>query len=313
MSSQTSRVRAIRAAAASWQRRAAAAAVVSCVRAMVDRMPRVLVAPSAFAGLRAPLVAAAIGRGLEHAGLEPPDLCPVAGGGPGTIEVLLPALGGESGDGFALIEDGATALVEPGPSPRATGAFVARAIDAGVQVVLVAAGGIGEFDAGEGVVEGIEDGGGLRGAVLVVLCETRAAWGERVLLEGGADELRRDPRATAMTAAGGGLAGALWAQYDAHLVGGPAFVLEQLAFDARMRAARAVIVGEARLDRATLDGRVAGEVAIRARQAGVPCHAVVGAHAIDRFDARILDLQAIVEAATIAELEAAGERIARVL
>jgi glycerate kinase len=261
---------------------------------MRDSMPRVLVAPAAFGGdLRAPVVAAAIGRGLERAGVSPPDLCPVAGGGRGTIEVLLPALGGETGDGFALVEDGGTALVELGRNGRATGAFVAAAADAGADVVVVAAGGSGcEFDGGAGVVEAIEDGGGLRGAALVVLCETRGV---------------------AMTAAGGGLAGALSARYGARLVAGPAFVLEQLGFDARMRAARAVVVGEARLDRGTLAGRVAGEVAIRARQAGVPCHAIAREHAIDRFDARILDLQAIVEAASVEELEAAGERIAAYL
>ncbi len=77
--------------------------------------------------------------------------------------------------------------------------------------------------------------------------------------------------------------------------------------------AHAVVVGEGRLDRSTLRGRVAGEIATRARQAGVPCHAVVGIDAIERFDARILDLQAIVEAATIAELEAAGEALAAYL
>src|SRR3954471_17161547 len=67
----------------------------------------VLVAPAPFgAELRAPVVAAAIGRGLEAAGLRPPDLCPLAGGGAGTIEVLLPALGGETAEGFVLVEDG---------------------------------------------------------------------------------------------------------------------------------------------------------------------------------------------------------------
>ena len=45
----------------------------------------------------------------------------------------------------------------------------------------------------------------------------------------------------------------------------------------------------------------------------MPCHAVVGVDAIERFDARILDLQAIVAAATIAELEAAGEALAAYL
>ncbi len=275
---------------------------------MAQSMP-VLVAPSAFSDeLRAPVVAAAIGRGLERAGVSPPpDLCPSAGGGRGTIEVLLPVLGGATGDGFALIEDGGTGLVELGASAQETGSRVLAAVAAGVEVVLVCAGGAGAFDGGTGVVEAIEDGGGLPGVSLVVLCETRGAWTMR------GDDLRRDPRATAMTAAGGGLAGALWARYGAVLVSGPAFVLEQLGFDARMRAARAVVVGEGRLDRETLAGRIAGEAAIRARQAGVPCHAVVAHDAIDGFDARILDLQAIVEAGTIEAIEAAGAQLAHFL
>lgn len=270
----------------------------------------VLVAPDAFGGrLRAPAVAAAIGRGLERAGVAPPpQLCPVAGGGPGTIEVLLPALGGETARGFALIEDGATAIVERAASASATGERIAAGAAAGAQVVLVAAGGPQTgFDGGAGAVAAIERHGGLRGAALVVLCELRAAW------DRPAGELPRDPRGIAMTAAGGGLAGALWSHYDARLVAGAPFVLEQLGFDRRMRAARAVVVGEARLDRATLAGRVAGEIATRARQAGVPCHAVVGQDAIARFDARILDLQAILTASTLDQIEAAGEALAAYL
>ena len=42
-----------------------------------------------------------------------------------------------------------------------------------------------------------------------------------------------------------------------------------------MRAAHAVIVGEGRLRPETL-GKIAGEIAVRARQAGVPSHAIVG-------------------------------------
>jgi glycerate kinase len=278
------------------------------LRAMIAHPP-VLVAPDAFGGdLRAPVVAAAIARGLERAGVgPPPELCPVAGGGPGTSEVLLPVLGGETGDGFALIEDGGTAIVDRAATARATGERVAAAVDAGAEVVLVAAGGAVDFDGGDGAVEAIEDGGGLRGAALVVLCELRAAWDQK------AGELRRDPRGIPMTAAGGGLAGALWSQYDARLVAGAPFVLEELGFDARMRAARAVVVGEGRLDRATLEGRVAGEIATRARQSGVPCHAVVGENAIDRFDARILDLQGIVVGSTVEAMEAAGAALAEYL
>ncbi len=270
----------------------------------------VLIAPDAFGDeLRAPVVAAAIGRGLERAGVRPPpELCPVAGGGRGTTEVLLPALGGETGDGFALVEGGATAIVERGGSAGETGSRLGAAAASGAQVVLVAAGGAGvAFDGGAGVVEAVEEAGGLRGAALVVLCELRASW------PGAAGDLRRDPRGIAMTAAGGGLAGALWARYDARLVAGAPFVLDALGFDARMRSARAVVVGEARLERATLGGRVTGEIATRARQAGVPCHGVTGVDAIDRFDARILDLQGILTATTVAQLERAGAALAALL
>src|SRR5687767_7583713 len=87
---------------------------------------RLLIAPDKFKGtFSAAQVAAAVGRGVERAGLEPPDLCPVADGGDGTMAVLLTALGGETAGatardplgrevaaGFGLIEDGGTAIVE---------------------------------------------------------------------------------------------------------------------------------------------------------------------------------------------------------
>jgi glycerate kinase len=264
---------------------------------MADHPP-VLVAPDAFGGeLRAPVVAAAIARGLERAGVTPlPELCPVSSGGAGTIEVLLPALGGETGEGFALIEDGGTAIVELDASAELTAERLAAAAQSGAEVVLLAAGRMrGTADAaidgaagrdGSELLAALADHGGLFGTALVVLCEPRApsALAERLRDEAGA-----------------------------RLVAGVSFLLDALEFDARMRAARAVIVGDARLERATLRGRVAGEIATRARQSGVPCHAVTGDDAIDRFDARILDLQAIVQATTIAELEAAGEAIAAVL
>ena len=112
-----------------------------------------------------------------------------------------------------------------------------------------------------------------------------------------------------MTGAAGGLAGGLWAQFDAELVAGAPFVLSAVDYDARMRAARAVITGEGRLDRQSLVGKLVSEVATRARQAGVPCHAVVGSNALDLFDMRILDLQLVLEASTLAELEAAGAEL----
>ena len=80
-----------------------------------------------------------------------------------------------------------------------------------------------------------------------------------------------------------------------------------------MRAARAVVTGEGRLDKQSLAGKAVSEVATRARQSGVPCHAIVGQRRLDAFGARILDLQAIFEATTLTELEAAGRRMAELL
>lgn len=321
---------------------------------------RLLIAPDSFKGtFRASEVAAAIGRGVERAGLEPPDLCPVADGGEGTQEVLLVALGGETGGtdahdalgrpvkaGFALIEGGGTAIVEvaaasglaliaederdaEAASSYGTGEVIAAAIDAGAQVVLVAVGGSAMSDGGVGAVQALEERGGLRGAALVCLCDVRTPYERAAEVFGpqkGADPAaverltarlhtaaegwRRDPRGVAMTGAAGGLSGALWAQYDAKLEAGAPFLLEEIGFDPRMRAAGAVIVGEGRMDSTTLQGKIAGEIAVRARQAGVPCHAVVGQNGLEPFDQRILDIQRIVEATNLDELEAAGEFLA---
>jgi glycerate kinase len=170
----------------------------------VEERP-VLVAPDAFKGtFRATEVAAAIGRGLEAAGLIPPDLCPVADGGEGTLEVLLTALGGETAGarvqdplgrevaaGYGVLEDGATALVEvaaasglglvsePDPwaaSTYGTGQLIAAAAASGAPVVLVAAGGSATTDGGAGALAAIADAGGLNGARVVVLCDVRTPW-----------------------------------------------------------------------------------------------------------------------------------------
>jgi glycerate kinase len=90
-------------------------------------------------------------------------------------------------------------------------------------------------------------------------------------------------------------------------------LLEELDFDVRMRQARAVILGERQLEERALRGSVAFEIATRARQAGVPAYAVTGSNALDRFDARILDLQVIIEAGSRQALVAAGKRLAQVL
>jgi glycerate kinase len=80
--------------------------------------------------------------------------------------------------------------------------------------------------------------------------------------------------------------------------------------DARLRAARAVIVGAGRLDERTLLGSATFELATRARQSGVPAYAVTAANGLQLFDARILDLQVILEASNTRALRRAGEKLA---
>jgi ABC-type uncharacterized transport system auxiliary subunit len=86
--------------------------------------------------------------------------------------------------------------------------------------------------------------------------------------------------------------------------------LEDTDYDRRMRAARAVVIACARLDDRTLAGSVAFEAATRARQSGVPAYAVTGQDALDSFEARIVDLQVILEASTPRALKMAGRKLA---
>lgn len=325
----------------------------------------VLVAPDAFKGtLAADQVAAAVGRGLEAAG-KPVDLCPIADGGEGTLEVLMATLGAEAQPAavhdpldrpidaeFGLIAHrrrGSTAIVEAArasgldlvaPSERApvaattrgTGELIAAAIAAGARTVLVGVGGTATTDGGSGAIQAIHAAGGLGSARLTVLCDvqTRFEDAARVFApQKGADSdqvrrltarlhaiarrLPRDPRGIPMTGAAGGLAGGLWAALDAELRPGAVAVLEALAFDQRLRAARAVVAGEGRLDRQSLAGKALSEVATRARQMGVPCHAIVGSSDLDGFERRILDLQVVLEASTLKQLERAGRKLAESL
>jgi glycerate kinase len=89
--------------------------------------------------------------------------------------------------------------------------------------------------------------------------------------------------------------------------------LDALDFDARMRRARAVVLVERRLAENTLRGSAAFEIATRARQGGVPAYAVAGKNALALIDARILDLQVILEANDERTLTSAGRKLARLL
>jgi glycerate kinase len=132
-------------------------------------------------------------------------------------------------------------------------------------------------------------------------------------LDAHADGLPRDPRGVPLAGAAGGLAGGLWAAFGAHLQAGAPFVLDAVGFDTRMRRAQAVVLGEGRLDAQTLQGKILGEAATRARQAGVPCHAVVGQDALEAFGKRILDLHMVLDATSLEDVEARSQTLVTVL
>lgn len=217
-------------------------------------------------------------------------------------------------------------------STAGTGELIAAAIEAGARTVYLGVGGSATTDGGAGAIKALQGADGLDGVQLVVLCDVRTPFEDAAMVFGpqkGADlddvkrltarlhamarRWVRDPRGVPMTGAAGGLSGGLWAVFGAQLVPGAAFVLDEVGFDARMRAARAVVTGEGRLDMQSLVGKVVSEVATRARQSGVPCHAIVGSRELDSMGARILDLDRVIEASTVQELEAAGTALAEVL
>ncbi|MEA2482196.1 MAG: glycerate 2-kinase [Thermoleophilaceae bacterium] len=212
-------------------------------------------------------------------------------------------------------------------STRGTGELIAAAADAGAHEVIVAVGGTATTDGGAGALAALDEA-----AVdpkLTVVCDVRSPFEHAAAVFGpqkGADpatvkrlqrrlaafatKAPRDPRGLPLTGAGGGLSGGLYAHRNAKLVPGAPFVLDALGFDARMRAASFVVTGEGRLDEQTLEGKAAGEVAVRCRQAGVACHAVVGQAAIDDFSFRVLALDGLLEAGDPEALRAAGRALA---
>lgn len=93
----------------------------------------------------------------------------------------------------------------------------------------------------------------------------------------------------------------------------PGPLLEQLGFDRRLRAARCLVIAAGRLADDTLAGSLAFEAATRARQGGVPACAVTAHHRLDPFEARIVDLQVVLEAGSARALAAAGRKLATLI
>lgn len=231
------------------------------------------------------------------------------------------------------------ALVDPSErdAERATsvgtGELLVAARDAGAREAILAIGGTATSDGGRGAVAAIERSGGPGGMRIVLACDVHIPFEDAAVVFGPqkgaspqavgrlttalvelAADLPRDPRGLAMTGAGGGLAGTLWARYGAELREGASFVLDALGFAERLRGADAVVVGEGCLDGQTRQGKIAGEIARRAGAAAKPVHAIVGSVAGDA-GRDWPELASVRVAGTAAELEAAGaellDRIAR--
>lgn len=240
---------------------------------------------------------------------------------------------------FGLLGDGATAVVESAEASglhllrdgerdaeaatsAGTGEVIAAAAESGAATVLVACGGVASSDGGVGALEQFDPGA----VTIVVLCDTSipferatrfapqkgadAAAVERIAarLERLATDLPRDPRGVPGGGAGGGLAGGLWA-HGADLVPGARYVLDAIRFGDRMLRATFVLTGEGCLDATTLSGKAVAEAATRCRQAGVPCHAIVGRREIGPFDVRLLALDSVQEAGNPAGIARAAKAV----
>ena len=210
------------------------------------------------------------------------------------------------------------------------GELIAAAAATGAQEVIVAPGGTATVDGGAGAIAALRDLAHL--PRLRVACDVRTSWedaaatfapqkgadaamasalGER--LSALAADLRKDPRGRALTGCGGGLSGALWAEFDAELVLGADYVLDAIDFDRLIGAATLVITGEGRIDEQTTQGKLVASVAERCRRSGVECVAVVGQDALGDAGGQRLGLAQIREARTLDELRAFGNALGSAL
>lgn len=316
-----------------------------------------LVAPDAFKGtFTAAAVAAAVAAGARAAGVDAVEL-PLADGGEGTMDALLAAFGGERRSAvvtdpfgrplkaeFALLADGATAVVETAQasglstvadyerdawvaSTGGTGELIVAAAKTGATRVLVAVGGSATTDGGRGAID-VLDAAGIQ-VDIDALCDVETTWEDCARIfgpqKGGdprtiarlerrleilAGEAPRDPRGVPRTGCAGGLSGALWAWCGARLLPGAATVMDAVGFDEQLATADLVITGEGRLDEQTAAGKVAAEVGRRCAEAGVSCHAFVGRNALD---GRLHGITHVAETRTVDEFTAAAAHSLKLL
>ena len=88
---------------------------------------------------------------------------------------------------------------------------------------------------------------------------------------------------------------------------------EALWDELHLRDARALVIADPDLCSGSPPRSASFEIATRARQGGVPAHAITAIAAPDLFQARMLDLQVVLCASSARSLESAGARLAELL
>jgi glycerate 2-kinase len=269
----------------------------------------------------------------------------LVGGGERRTATVTGPLGESVEAAYGLVDGGRVAVVEMArasgltlvpeerrdawaASTRGTGELIAHAAAGGAERILVSVGGSATTDGGAGALAALAEAG-VRVPPLTVLCDVATPYEDAAIVfapQKGADPatverltrrlndlaaiLPRDPRGVPMTGCAGGLSGALWATYDAHLVSGADHVLDLLHFDRLLTEADLVITGEGRLDEQSAAGKIVGVVAERCRAAGVPCVAVVGQSTLGPRAAVAMGLAEVFEASTADEQREAGRAAA---
>jgi glycerate 2-kinase len=99
--------------------------------------------------------------------------------------------------------------------------------------------------------------------------------------------------------------------YDAVLEPGAARVLEAVRFGERLQGAIAVITAEGRIDAQSAEGKIVAEISRRARERGVPVHAIVGQRDLDEPSRCALGIDSIVEAQSLEAIVSCAESIGR--